>query len=57
MGVGRPGPEHDLDYCFDLPRKMFRADDTETTGLIDCWKAGHFAVEAKASGTGLNRVG
>ncbi len=54
LGVERPGADGGDSYCFELPRRMIRTDDSETVGFIDCWKAGHFAMEAKASGSGFN---
>src|SRR5690606_11729638 len=56
LGVDPPGATNADNYCFELARRIVRADDSETTGYIDCWKAGHVAVEAKASGTGLNEA-
>ena len=50
LGVGTPVPPTD-DYCFELPIHVVDREGRETTNYIDCWKAGHFAIEAKASGT------
>lgn len=50
LGVGDPVPPTD-DYRFELPIHVVDREGRETTNYIDCWKAGHFAIEAKASGT------
>ena len=36
-------------YTFELPVRVTERDGRETTNFIDCWKAGHFALEAKAT--------
>lgn len=53
LGVDPPGPAYGEDYRFEKPvtRSLERGD---STGYIDCWKAGHFAVEAKAGGSESN---
>ncbi|MDZ4675195.1 MAG: type IIL restriction-modification enzyme MmeI, partial [Gemmatimonadota bacterium] len=38
-------------YQFELPVHVINRDGSETTNFIDCWKAGHFALEAKATDT------
>jgi hypothetical protein len=37
------------DYQFELPIKVVDKQLRESTNFIDCWKAGHFALEAKAT--------
>ncbi|HET7563992.1 MAG TPA: type IIL restriction-modification enzyme MmeI, partial [Gemmatimonadaceae bacterium] len=49
LGVEPPDPPTD-DYRFELPVKMVDREGRESTNFIDCWKADHFAMEAKASG-------
>ncbi|MEO8479038.1 MAG: type IIL restriction-modification enzyme MmeI [Gemmatimonadota bacterium] len=56
LGVPSPGPEGSDEYSFEFSRKYLRPDGSEASGRIDCWKSGHVAVEAKASGTGLNEA-
>ena len=56
LGVERPGPDGAGNYCFELPVKVLTPDGEESTNFIDCWKAGHVAIEAKASGKGTNEV-
>lgn len=52
LGVDQPAPHENGVYCFEQPVKAITADGNLTTNFIDCWKAGHFAVEAKATGNG-----
>ncbi|MDZ4674168.1 MAG: hypothetical protein SGI84_06915, partial [Gemmatimonadota bacterium] len=46
----RPNPPSP-DYQFELPVHVTNRDGTETTHITDCWRAGHFALEAKATDT------
>ncbi|MBL0178574.1 MAG: class I SAM-dependent DNA methyltransferase [Gemmatimonadetes bacterium] len=52
LGVDQPAPHEQGTYCFEQPVKVITADGNLATNFIDCWKAGHFAVEAKATGGG-----
>ena len=36
-------------YRFEYPVRVIDRDGREFTNFIDCWKAGHFALEAKAT--------
>ncbi|MDQ8153066.1 MAG: class I SAM-dependent DNA methyltransferase [Gemmatimonadota bacterium] len=49
LDVPGPVPPHD-DYRFELPVRVVDREGTESSNFIDCWKAGHFALEAKATG-------
>jgi len=49
LEVPGPVPPHD-DYRFELPVKVVDREGSESSNFIDCWKAGHFALEAKATG-------
>ncbi|MGI8403970.1 MAG: hypothetical protein ACR2OE_04250, partial [Thermomicrobiales bacterium] len=49
LGVATPEPPTDA-YRFELPVSVVDREGRESTNFIDCWKAGHFALEAKASG-------
>ena len=49
LGVATPEPPTDA-YRFELPVSAVDREGRESTNFIDCWKAGHFALEAKASG-------
>lgn len=52
LGVDQPAPHENGTYCFEQPVKVITADGNLATNFIDCWKAGHFGVEAKATGNG-----
>jgi hypothetical protein len=57
LGVERPSPNAADDYCFEKSVALQRHDLTDGVGRIDCWKAGHFAVEAKgSSGKGSSEI-
>lgn len=49
LGVPAPMTPTD-DHRFELPVKVVERDGSLTTNFIDFWKAGHVALEAKASG-------
>ncbi len=49
LGVASPEPPTDA-YRFELPVSVVDREGRESTNFIDCWKAAHFALEAKASG-------
>lgn len=51
LGAAAPVPPTD-EYCFERAVGMVDREGRESTNFIDCWKAGHFALEAKASGGG-----
>ena len=51
LEVDPPDPPTE-DYRFELPIRMMDREGRESTNFIDCWKAGHFALEAKASAAG-----
>src|SRR5665213_2313149 len=52
LGVDTPDPPTDA-YRFELPIAVVDREGRESPNYIDCWKAGHFALEAKASGVDL----
>lgn len=49
LGVATPEPPT-RDYRFELPVAVMDREGRESINFIDLWKAGHFALEAKASG-------
>jgi RNase H-fold protein (predicted Holliday junction resolvase) len=49
LGVATPDPPTDS-YRFEVPVQAMDREGRESTNFIDCWKSGHFALEAKASG-------
>jgi hypothetical protein len=46
LGVEPPRPAGS-GYEFELPVKLIARDGTESRGFVDCYKAGHFVLEAK----------
>ena len=46
LGVGRPQPRG-TGYEFELQIDAISVEGTEAKNFIDCWKAGHFALEGK----------
>jgi hypothetical protein len=50
LGVAAPGPDDAERYQFEFPVQVTDRDGKATTNFIDCWKAGHFALEGKATG-------
>lgn len=48
LGVPAPVPPTEQ-YQFEYPVRVIDRDGREATNFIDCWKAGHFALEAKAT--------
>jgi len=51
LGVEPPDPPTD-EYRFELPIPIIDREGRESTNFVDCWKRGHFAMEAKASVAG-----
>jgi len=51
--VAAPAPSDAERYQFELPVHVTERDGQTTTNFIDCWKAGHFALEGKATGDDL----
>ena len=49
LGVDTPMPPTP-EYQFELPVSVVDRSGNPATNFIDCWKAGHFALEAKATG-------
>lgn len=52
IGVDPPPSPPTDQHRFELPVAMMDRDGRESTNYIDYWKAGHAAVEAKASEPG-----
>ncbi|WP_439643993.1 class I SAM-dependent DNA methyltransferase [Gemmatimonas sp.] len=55
LGVPTPQPAGS-GYEFELPVKLITRDGTEANGFIDCYKAGHFILEAKDVAGGASDV-
>jgi len=56
LGIERPGPGHGEAYCFEKTVRVLNERGDGTPNYIDCWKAGHVAIEAKAGGTDRNEL-
>ncbi|MBY0491359.1 MAG: hypothetical protein K2R93_16060 [Gemmatimonadaceae bacterium] len=55
LGVPAPMPAGS-GYEFELPIKLVTRDGTEAQGFVDCYKAGHFMLEAKDVDGGASDV-
>ena len=53
LGVPRPRGAGS-GYQFELPIKIGARDGTESQGFVDCYKAGHFVLEAKDAAAGAS---
>jgi hypothetical protein len=51
--VAAPAPSDSGRYQFELPVHVTERDGQTTTNFIDCWEAGHFALEGRATGDDL----
>ena len=47
LGVDKPHPTPEQDYMFERPFTFAHRDGTQSAGRIDCYKRGHFVLEAK----------
>jgi hypothetical protein len=56
LGVPRPDPSGS-EYAFEYPVKLATRDGTETPGRIDCYKRGHFVLEAKHAASSRGDLG
>jgi hypothetical protein len=45
--LGVDPPRHDADYQFERPITFQHGDGTTSAGRVDCYKRGHFVLEAK----------
>jgi hypothetical protein len=52
LGVERPHATADQDYMFERPLKEGHSDGSESDRRVDCYKRGHFILEAKKVNTG-----
>ena len=57
LGVDKPGPTADDTHRFEFPVKVVERDGSLANNRIDYWKAGHVALEAKASRPGQESTG
>jgi hypothetical protein len=47
LGVERPHPTPAQDYMFERPVTFSHGDGSSSAGRVDCYKRGHFVLEAK----------
>ena len=52
LEVERPHATPDQDYMFERPLKEGHSDGSESDRRVDCYKRGHFILEAKKVNTG-----
>ncbi|MFY7940972.1 MAG: type IIL restriction-modification enzyme MmeI, partial [Burkholderiaceae bacterium] len=54
LGVERPHATADQDYMFERPLKEGHSDGSESDRRVDCYKRGHFILEAKKLKSGTH---
>ncbi|GDY34607.1 DNA methyltransferase [Acidovorax sp. NB1] len=47
LGVAKPHPTPEHDYMFERPVTFAHGDGSTSAGRIDCYRRGHFVLEAK----------
>ncbi len=47
LGVAKPHPTPGQDYMFERPVTFAHGDGSTSSGRIDCYRRGHFVLEAK----------
>lgn len=47
LGVAKPHPTPEQDYMFERPVTFAHGDGSTSAGRIDCYRRGHFVLEAK----------
>lgn len=57
LDVAKPHPTAEQDYMFERPVTFTHGDGSTSAGRIDCYKRGHFVLEAKALKTGEHTKG
>ncbi len=57
LGVPKPHPTPAQDHMFERPVTFTHGDGSSTPGRIDCYKRGHFVLEAKKLKTGAHTKG
>ncbi len=57
LGVDRPHPTPEQDYMFERPISFQHGDGSTSPGRIDCYKRGHFVLEAKKVKAGAHTKG
>ena len=57
LGVERPHPTPEQDYMFERPVTFAHGDGSTSAGRIDCYRRGHFVLEAKKLKAGSHTKG
>ena len=57
LGVARPHPTPEQDYMFERPVTFAHGDGSNSAGRIDCYRRGHFVLEAKKLKAGAHTKG
>ena len=57
LGVPKPHPNQAQDYMFERPITFAHGDGSSSPGRIDCYKHGHFVLEAKKTRLNANTKG
>lgn len=54
LGVPKPHPTPAMDYMFERPVTFTHGDGSTSAGRVDCYKRGHFVLEAKKQKAGTH---
>ena len=57
LGVAKPHPTPEQDYMFERPVTFAHGDGSNSAGRIDCYRRGHFVLEAKKLKAGAHTKG
>ncbi|MHB1124467.1 MAG: class I SAM-dependent DNA methyltransferase [Ramlibacter sp.] len=57
LGVDKPHPTAEQDYMFERPVRFQHGDGSASDGRIDCYRRGHFVLEAKKLRLGAHTRG
>lgn len=57
LGVAKPHPTPAQDYMFERPVTFVHGDGATSAGRIDCYRRGHFVLEAKKLKAGAHTKG
>jgi hypothetical protein len=57
LGVEKPHPTPEEDYMFERPVTFSHGDGSNSAGRIDCYRRGHFVLEAKKLKAGAHTKG
>ena len=57
LGVEKPHPTPEQDYMFERPLTFLHGDGSTSPGRIDCYRRGHFVLEAKKLKAGAHTKG